>query len=154
MRLSAIVSATGEPPTLARCVIALENGPDIDEVIVVTDPREAKAAKAREIDARRWVEVVLGDSGSSTVLNLGWRHRASAISALGAAAGIATRRSAVVVACARTLVILNRRLYSLLLRRTGPRGAAAGVGLRAVHDLVGVAAVPVGITKHLVRGRG
>jgi GT2 family glycosyltransferase len=296
MRMSAIVPATNRPPTLERCVHALENGSDVDEVIVVTSPHEANPAEARNIGARRstgdlllfvdadvelhasaprrireaferdtslealfgsyddapasrgmvsefrnllhhhvhhespgeattfwtglgavrreafervggfdtslewledidlgmrlangggrieldptiqgthlkhwsftgmvrtdfvgrgipWVELMLRDGGSSSVLNLGWRHRVSALSAILGTAGLLARRPAVVAASAGTLIALNHRFYGLLLRRMGVRGAAAGVVLHAVHHLVGVAAVPVGIAKHLARGR-
>jgi GT2 family glycosyltransferase len=296
MRVSAIVPATNDPPTLGRCVAALENGPGIDEVIVVTSPREAKAAEARNIGASRstgdlllfvdsdvevhrtaperiraafernpslvalfgsyddapaskstvsafrnllhhhvhqeapgpastfwtglgavrrdafeqvggfdpsldwledvdlgmrlfdqgarieldptiqgthlkhwslggmvktdfvgraipWMELMLRDGSSSSVLNLGWRHRASALAAVVGATGLVARRPAVTAAGAATLIVLNRRFYGLLVRRMGLRGAAAGVGLHAIHHLVGVAAVPVGIAKHIARGR-
>ena len=53
MRVSAIVPATNRPPTLERCVHALESGDGVDEVIVVTSPRDAKAARARNIGASR-----------------------------------------------------------------------------------------------------
>ena len=297
MRVSAIVPATNLPPTLERCVTALENGVGVDEVIVVTSPRDVKAAEARNIGARRstgdlllfvdsdvevhpaapgriraaferdpslvalfgsyddspasrstvsafrnllhhhvhhespgaastfwtglgavrrdaferiggfdpsldwledidlgmrlsssgdrieldptiqgthlkhwsfagmvwtdfvgrgvpWVELMLRDGGSSSVLNLGWRHRGSALAAVVGAAGLVTRRPAMTIAGVGTLIVLNHRFYRLLLRRMGPRGAATGVGLHAIHHLVGVAAVPVGVAKHFARGRG
>lgn len=297
LRLSAIVPATNLPPTLERCVNALENGAGVDEVIVVTTPREANPAEARNIGVNRsmgdillfvdsdvevhagvpgrireaferdptldalfgsyddapaskgtvsefrnllhhhvhhespgeattfwtglgavrrdafdrvggfdtslewledidlgmrlasdgsrieldptlqgthlkhwsfagmvktdfvgrgipWVELMLRGGGSSSVLNLGLRHRVSALSAIGASAGLLTRRPLVTAASAGTLVALNHRFYRLLLRRMGLRGAIAGVALHAVHHLVGVAAVPVAVAKHLTRGRG
>ena len=296
LRLSAIIPATNQPPTLERCVKALENGAGVDEVIVVTTPREANPAEARNIGVHRstgeillfvdsdvevhagvparireaferdpaldalfgsyddapaakgtvsefrnllhhhvhhespgeattfwtglgavrrdafdriggfdtsldwledidlgmrlasdgsrivldptlqgthlkhwsfagmvktdfvgrgipWVELMLRGGGSSSVLNLGWRHRVSALSAIGGAAGLLARRPLVTAASAGTLVALNHRFYRLLLRRLGLRGAATGVVLHAVHHLVGVAAVPVAIAKHLARGR-
>jgi glycosyltransferase involved in cell wall biosynthesis len=296
MRVSAIVPATNDPPTLDRCIAALEGGPGVDEVIVVRSPKEAKAAEARNIGASRstgdlllfvdsdvevhraaperirtaferdpslvalfgsyddapaskgtvsafrnllhhhvhheapgpastfwtglgavrrdafeqvggfdpsldwledvdlgmrlfdlgarieldptiqgthlkhwsftgmvktdfvgraipWMELMLRAGNSSSVLNLGWRHRASAVAAIVGAGGLVLRRPAVTVAGAATMIVLNHRFYRLLVRRMGLRGAAAGVGLHAVHHLVGVAAVPVGIAKHVARGR-
>jgi GT2 family glycosyltransferase len=296
LRVSAIVPATNRPPTLDRCVDALENGVGVDEVIVVTSPREAKPAEARNIGVSRstgdvllfvdsdvevhptapglireafesdpslvavfgsyddapasrgtvsefrnllhhhvhhespgaastfwtglgavrrdafervggfdpsldwledidlgmrlageggrieldpaiqgthlkhwsltgmvktdfvgrgipWVELMLRDGGSSSALNLRWHHRASALTAIAGVGGIVTRRPAVIVASAGALVALNHRFYRLLLRRMGARRAAVGVGLHAIHHLIGVAAVPVGIAKHLARGR-
>jgi len=296
MRISAIVPATNQPPTLERCVHALENRPGVDEVIVVTSPREAKAAEARNIGASRstgdlllfvdsdvevhpgaaqrireafesdpqlvalfgsyddapaskgtvsafrnllhhhvhhespggaqtfwtglgavrrdafervggfdpaldwledvdlgmrlssegarieldptiqgthlkhwsligmvktdfvgrampWMELMLRAGGSSSVLNLGWRHRLSALSALTMAGGLVTRRPRVVLLGTGAMLILNRRFYGLLRRRMGVRGAAAGVGLHAIHHLIGIAAVPVALAKHLTRAR-
>jgi hypothetical protein len=101
-----------------------------------------------------WVELMLRDGGSSSVLNLGWRHRASALAAIAGAGGLAARRPTVTIVSGAALIALNHRFYSLLVRRMGVRGAAAGVGLHAVHHLVGVAAVPVGVAKHFARGRG
>ena len=294
--MSAIVPATNRPSTLERCVVALERGAGVDEVIVVTSPREAKAAEARNIGVSRstgdvllfvdsdvevhptatsrireafesdpslvalfgsyddapasrgtvsefrnllhhhvhhespgeattfwtglgavrrdafervggfdpsldwledidlgmrlagdggrieldpaiqgthlkhwslagmvktdfvgralpWMELMLRDGGSSSVLNLGWRHRASALAAIGGAAGVVTRRPLVVAASAGALVALNHRFYRLLVRRMGAPRAAVGIGLHAIHHLVGVAAVPVALAKHLARGR-
>ena len=51
------------------------------------------------------------------------------------------------------LLALNGRFYGLLLRRLGPRGAAAGVALHAVHHLTAVAAVPAAVALHLARPR-
>lgn len=296
VRMSAIVPATNRPATLERCVVALERGAGVDEVIVVTSPREAKPAEARNIGVSRstgdvllfvdsdvevhptatgrireafesdpslvalfgsyddapasrgtvsefrnllhhhvhhespgeattfwtglgavrrdafervggfdpsldwledidlgmrlagdggrieldpaiqgthlkhwslagmvktdffgralpWMELMLRDGGSSSVLNLGWRHRASALAAIGGAAGVVTRRPLVVAASAGALVALNHRFYQLLVRRMGAPRAAVGIGLHAIHHLVGVAAVPVALAKHLARGR-
>jgi hypothetical protein len=48
LRLSVVVPATDEPPTLSRCVDALERGIDEgDELIVVTAPSELSASEAR-----------------------------------------------------------------------------------------------------------
>ena len=101
-----------------------------------------------------WVELMLRDGGSSSGAEPRLASPSERPLRPGRGAGIATRRPALAPRLRGTLVILNRRFYSLLLRRMGPRGAAAGVGLHAVHHLVGVAAVPVAIAKHLVRGRG
>lgn len=100
-----------------------------------------------------WVELMLRAGGSSSVLNLGWRHRLSALSALGCAVGLATRKPLVVGSSTGALVALNHRFYRLLLQRTGLRRTAAGVALHAVHHIVGIAAVPVGVAKHVIRGR-
>lgn len=296
MRLSAIVPATNAPPTLQQCVDALERSSEIDEVIVVTSPSDAKAAEARNIGVSRstgdvllfvdsdvevhpaavaqirqaferdhslaavfgsyddapaslglvsefrnllhhhvhhespgeattfwtglgavrrdafelvggfdpaldwledidlgmrladtgarieldptiqgrhlkhwsfvgmvktdfmgrgipWVELMLRDRDTSSTLNLGWRHRVSALSTLSGVAGILGRRPGIALASMAVLIGLNRRFYALLAKRMGVAGAAVGVGLHAVHHLVGVAAVPVGVVRHITRRR-
>ena len=100
-----------------------------------------------------WVELLLRDGQHSTALNLGWRHRLSALASVGLARGVLTRRPGVMLGSATALVGLNAELYALLLRRRGPREAAAGVVLHAIHHLTGVAAVPLGLASHLLRGR-
>jgi hypothetical protein len=296
MRVSAIVPATNRPPTLERCIGALEGGDGVDEVIVVTSPSHAKPAEARNIGVRRstgdvllfvdsdvevhptattrirdafeqdptlvalfgsyddspasrgtvsefrnllhhhvhhespgeattfwtglgavrrdafervggfdptldwledidlgmrlvgdggrialdpaiqgkhlkhwsltgmvktdfvgraipWMELMLRNGGSSSVLNLGWRHRLSALAAIAGLVGILVRRPVVAAGSACALVALNHRFYALLLRRMGVRRGAIGVGLHALHHLVGVAAVPVALVRHVTRGR-
>jgi GT2 family glycosyltransferase len=101
-----------------------------------------------------WVALMLETDASRSALNLGWRHRASAAAVgLGALALVRRRRSAAVAALA-ALVLLNRDFYALLLRRQGPAGAIAGVGLHALHHATGIAAVPAGVLLHLRDRRG
>ena len=87
-----------------------------------------------------WAELLLERGQRSTALNLGWRHRASVLAALGLAGGLVARRPRLTGASLVTLLALNARFYALLVRREGPVRAAAGVGLHAVHYLTGVAA--------------
>jgi GT2 family glycosyltransferase len=95
-----------------------------------------------------WVALMLGSDASRSALNLGWRHRASAAAVgLGALAVARRRRSA--AAAVAALVLLNRDFYALLLRRQGPAGAVAGVGLHALHHLTGIAALPAGVLRYL-----
>ena len=96
-----------------------------------------------------WAELVL-ERGGSTALNLGPRHRLSALAALGLVAGL--RRPRLAVASATTLLVVNRRFYALLVRREGPVRAAAGVALHAVHHLTGVAAAATALGRS-ARGR-
>ncbi len=95
-----------------------------------------------------WVALLLRHGGDSATLNLSWRHRLSAASSVGLAAGILLRRPRLAGTSALALVVLNRGFYALLLRRGGARHATAGVGLHAVHHLTGVAAVPLGIARY------
>jgi hypothetical protein len=99
-----------------------------------------------------WVELVVRTGAPAGVLNLGWRHRASAgLSVLGAAAVLRRRPLAVVGALAGILV-LNRDLYRLLLERRGAATAAAGVGLHVIHHLTSAAALVAGLLRAIPRG--
>lgn len=99
-----------------------------------------------------WVGLLLS-GGSSSALNLGWRHRASAVSSVVLVGAAVLRRPLVAASAAGTLVTVNRGFYGLLLRRLGPARAGLGVGLHVVHHLTGVAAVPLGILAHLADRR-
>jgi Glycosyl transferase family 2 len=100
-----------------------------------------------------WVELLLRTRERSSSLNLGWRHRLSAgVSVLAVGAAV-RRRPAIAAASTVALVALNHRFYQLLWRRAGPRGAVIGVGLHALHHLVGGAAIPAGLLRHVL-GRG
>jgi GT2 family glycosyltransferase len=94
-----------------------------------------------------WAELLIERRTSSTALNLGWRHRVSALAVLAAAGSLAARRARPATVATLVLLALNADFYVLLLRRRGPVQAAAGVGLHALHHLVGVAAVPVALVR-------
>jgi hypothetical protein len=49
------------------------------------------------------------------------------------------------------LVWLNRSFYELLVRRQGRARAAAGVGLHALHHVIGALSVPIALVEHLRR---
>jgi hypothetical protein len=98
-----------------------------------------------------WVELALEARAPRDALNLSPRHRASAALCVLAAASLAARRPTPAAAAAATLVALNRDFYELLLRRQGPGGAAAGVGLHALHHLAAAAAVPAALAIHALR---
>ena len=100
-----------------------------------------------------WVELLLRGGGGSAALNLGWRHRLSALAAVGVAGGVVGRRPLVAASSLGALLALNQDFYALLLRKRGPAQAAAGVGLHVVHHLTSVAAVPAGIAAHLLERR-
>jgi len=97
-----------------------------------------------------WTVLLLRHRASESTLNLGWRHRLSAAASLVGCGALATRRFGIAAASAATLVGLNRSFYLLLLRKRGPKDAALGVGLHALHHLTGIAAVPAGIAVFLV----
>jgi hypothetical protein len=96
-----------------------------------------------------WVELVARTGAPAGILNLGWRHRASAaLSVLGTAAALRRRPLAAAAALAG-LIALNRDLYGLLLARRGPATAAAGIGLHVVHHLTSAAALVAGLYRVL-----
>jgi GT2 family glycosyltransferase len=98
-----------------------------------------------------WVELLLRQRSSSSTLNLGWRHRLSALAALGAAGALLRGRLRRTFLALAVLVILNRSFYELLARRRGRAQAAIGVWLHVLHHVVGALSVPVGIVEYLRR---
>ena len=92
-----------------------------------------------------WVRLLLERGTHAGALNLGWRHRLSALVCLGLVATVAMLELTLAGALILTLLALNRSFYALLLRRTGPLGLTAGVVLHAVHHLTAVAALAGGI---------
>lgn len=96
-----------------------------------------------------WLELLARHRHSTSVLNLGWRHRLSALAALAAALALLRGRVVAALAAAGALVALNRALYALLVRRLGLAKAGASVPLHALHHLVGIAAVPVAVARRL-----
>jgi GT2 family glycosyltransferase len=96
-----------------------------------------------------WVRMLLNRREVSPALNLGWRHRVTALAYAGTTAAVVAGlfvAAAALLACA---LVLNHRLYALLLRRGGPLLGLAGVPLHWLHHLVGVLAVPIGVAAHL-----
>lgn len=99
-----------------------------------------------------WVALILASGRGSTTLNLGWRHRVSALACAAGVAGLLARRPAAALAALLVLLSANHDFYALLVRRRGAAEAVAGVGLHVVHHLTALAAVPAGVAVHL-RGR-
>ena len=95
-----------------------------------------------------WVELMLERRELPTALNLGWRERASAAASVAAAVSLLRRKPGGVALAAGTLVGLNRDFYGLLARKQGPKRAATGVALHAIHHLTAAAAVPAGVIAH------
>lgn len=101
-----------------------------------------------------WVVLLLSGRGDRSALNLGWRHRLSALASIALAASLVTRRVGVAAASLLTLGVANRSFYRLLARRHGPLGAATGVLLHALHHLTAVAAAPLGLLAYVRRRYG
>ena len=97
-----------------------------------------------------WVALQLRSRRMSSALNLGWRHRLSALACVVAVLALVLMRPVVTAAAVGVLVVLNRTFYGLLVRRQGPGRATIGVLLHALHHLVAVASVPVGIVAGLI----
>jgi glycosyl transferase family 2 len=89
-----------------------------------------------------WTLLLLRTGRQSSVLNLGWRHRVSAVLALVGTATFVRRRVIGTAGVLGLLVALNHSFYALLWRRRGPIGAASGLLLHVLHHLTGAAAVP------------
>lgn len=100
-----------------------------------------------------WVELLLSRGSGSSALNLGWRHRMSAAASLALLVTSSRRRVPPSMALLALIFILNHSFYRMLLRRRGPAFAAAALPLHVVHHLVGLAAVPEGLRRHLRRRR-
>lgn len=94
-----------------------------------------------------WVALLLRSRRIPATLNLGWRHRLSALVTAVGALGL-LRGHPLAPAALLVLFGLNRDFYALLARTRGRGGAALGVGLHALHHLVAVAAVPAGVLAH------
>jgi hypothetical protein len=102
-----------------------------------------------------WVGLLLQYRGkvSMSTLNLGWRHRVSALSSLALVGALVFRNAIVAAIALAVLVSLNLSLYGLLFRRMGIVRGAGAIALHVVHHLVSVAAVPLGTLRHLTRRR-
>jgi GT2 family glycosyltransferase len=93
-----------------------------------------------------WVELEWRGRRVSSALNLGWRHRLSALACVVGVISALVGRWAVTAGSFLALMILNRSFYALLVRRLGPLRAGVGVGLHALHHLVATASVVAGLT--------
>jgi len=100
-----------------------------------------------------WVGLLLCHGGNPRALNLGWRHRASAVASLTAAWSLLRGRPRTAVAALTALAALNASFYALLARRRGLLETTVGVGLHAVHHIVGALSIPAGVAAHLLRRR-
>ena len=97
-----------------------------------------------------WVRMLIRRRELPRTLNLGWRHRASAILYAAVAVLMAWRGRRLVAPLLVGVVALNREFYGLLFRRGGLRFAVAGVALHWIHHLVAVVSVPAGAARYAV----
>lgn len=101
-----------------------------------------------------WTELVLSGSGHTSSLNLGWRHRASALASLVLTGSILVRRRKLALGALGSLTVLNLSFYRLLRRRRGALQVVAGVPLHLVHHVTGVAAMVTAVGRMLRRSLG
>jgi GT2 family glycosyltransferase len=99
-----------------------------------------------------WVALLLRSRTVPRHLNLGWTHRLSAVASLLALFAVVRRRPRLLVGAALALVGLNRSLYVLVLRRLGPGGAVAGIGVHVLHHLAATASVAAGVAADAMGG--
>lgn len=88
-----------------------------------------------------WTALQIRERRASSTLNLGWRHRLSALSCLVVLLAAALAQPFLALAAVANLVALNLAFYQLLLQRLGVVRAVAGVGLHGIHHLTAIAAV-------------
>lgn len=100
-----------------------------------------------------WLRLQLGARRGSTALNLGWRHRLSALASLAMVTSVVALLPLGALLAGAALILLNGSFYSLLARRLGSVRASLGVALHVVHHLTAVAALPVALLGHLAGGR-
>jgi hypothetical protein len=100
-----------------------------------------------------WVGLLLRHRSAAVGLNLGWRHRLSALASLALVIALALLAPIPAAAAFAALLVLNAPFYRLLVRRRGVPQAAVGVVLHLVHHLVSVAAVPLGLGLYARRNR-
>jgi Glycosyl transferase family group 2 len=96
-----------------------------------------------------WVCLLLRRRQSATALNLGWRHRASAVATVFLLLAAIVRRPRIALAGLLVVLVLNRDLYALLARRGGAPLLLAGVPLHLLHQLTAVAASVAGLLAHV-----
>ncbi|HET7416025.1 MAG TPA: glycosyltransferase family A protein [Solirubrobacterales bacterium] len=97
-----------------------------------------------------WARLILQQGSGSTALNLGWRHRASALASIALLGGLLARRPRLAAAALGANLVLDRDLYALLARRGGPPLLLAGIGLHQLHQLTAAASVPAALALHLL----
>jgi hypothetical protein len=92
-----------------------------------------------------WTALVLDRGPRAARLNLRGSHGvAAAAFTLGLAAALLGRRRVAAPLFAAYFAI-NLRFYELMLRRGGPRNAAAAVALLAVHNVAALGSAPLGV---------
>ncbi len=93
-----------------------------------------------------WVALRLERGGDGAgALNLSWRQRLAAGSAVLALAAVLSGRGRLAAGALAAMVAPNAGFYARLLRLGGPRLALSGVPLHLLHHLTAAASLPAGI---------
>ena len=100
-----------------------------------------------------WARLLLREGRGSTVLNLGWRRRASTATSVALLGSLLARRPRLAAAALLANLALDRDLYALLARRGGARLLAAGIALHQLHQLAAAASVPAAVALEATEGR-
>jgi GT2 family glycosyltransferase len=98
-----------------------------------------------------WVVLACEERRLPATLNLGWRHRLSALACVGSIASAAGRRPRLALGALAVFTALNWPFYRLLARCAGPRVAMAGPPLHLLHHLAAIVGVPVGVAAYASR---
>jgi len=98
-----------------------------------------------------WAELVLARESDAGALNLGLRHRLSALASVSLLVSLGLRRYRVAAASAAAFTALNRDFYVLVARRRGVAHAGGGVVLHVMHSLTATAAAAVAGWRHAGR---
>jgi hypothetical protein len=92
-----------------------------------------------------WTALMLDRGPQAVRLNLRGSHGVAAFAfTLGLAAAVRGRR-ALAAPLALVYFAINLRFYALMLRKAGPRSAAAAVALLAVHNAAALGSAPLGV---------
>lgn len=126
----------------------------LDPRIQGTHLKEWTFRSMLDTDLRRrgvpWVRLLARQREVPQTLNLGPSERLSTACALCAGLALLARRPGVLAVAVAGGVALNRDLFSTVFRRLGPRGVAVGIPLHIAHQLTAAAAVPLGLTMHVL----
>ncbi len=92
-----------------------------------------------------WTALVLDRGAPAARLNLRGRHFVAAVAFTAGVGSAALRRPRLAAQLWACYLLLNTRFYRLLLASAGPRSAAAGVGLLAIHNVAALGSTPLGL---------
>jgi GT2 family glycosyltransferase len=98
-----------------------------------------------------WAELVLAREAEAATLNLGTKHRLSALASVSLLVSLGLRRYRSAAASGAVFALLNRDFYVLVARRRGPLQAGGGLVLHVTHSLTAVAAGVVAVWQHAGR---